>query len=212
MENVKKMFNNDTILLLYKCGSHAFGTSNKKSDEDYIVVLKDFKGLTHFGIDKKEYFIFGFEAWKDKHNFSDYYDSYFEIFNDEVLAFPDSIIYQDESIKDLTQSLKAEFKNKYKIWIKKVIEYFEGYLKLGTINKSMYHLIRIKHIIENYEKFGSFSLDLSKEVIEWYICLLIVLSLIILSKYLMTFLIQILYLSLNSFLNLSTSSFMLSSW
>ena len=28
----------------------------------------------------------------------------------------------------------------------------------------MYHLIRIKHIIENYEKFGSFSLDLSKEV------------------------------------------------
>ena len=28
----------------------------------------------------------------------------------------------------------------------------------------MYHLIRIRHIIENYKKFGSFSLDLSKEV------------------------------------------------
>ena len=31
----------------------------------------------------------------------------------------------------------------------------------------MYHLIRIKHIIENYKVSGSFSLELSKEVVEW---------------------------------------------
>ncbi len=48
-----------------------------------------------------------------------------------------------------------------------MVRYFNSILKLNTVNKQMYHLIRIKHIIENYEKFGSFSLDLSKEVIEW---------------------------------------------
>lgn len=83
------------------------------------------------------------------------------------MAFPNNIIYQDESIKELIDKFKNEFKDKYKIWIKKVVKYFDSIIKLNTINKQMYHLIRIKHIIENYEKFGSFSLDLSKEVIEW---------------------------------------------
>ena len=45
MEFIKKTFKKDTILLIYKCGSYAFGTSNELSDEDYIVVLKDFNGL-----------------------------------------------------------------------------------------------------------------------------------------------------------------------
>lgn len=167
MENIKKVFKKDTILLIYRCGSYAFGTTNENSDEDYIVVLKNFNGLSHYEVGKKEYFIFGLDEWIEKQEFSDDYDDYFEIFNDEVLAFPNNIIYQDESIKELVDKFKNEFKDKYKIWIKKVVRYFNSILKLNTVNKQMYHLIRIKHIIENYEKFGSFSLDLSKEVIEW---------------------------------------------
>ena len=167
MENIKKVFKKDTILLIYRCGSYAFRTTNENSDEDYIVVLKNFNGLSHYEVGKKEYFIFGLDEWIEKQEFSDDYDDYFEIFNDEILAFPNSIIYQDESIKELVDKFKNEFKEKYKIWIKKVVRYFNSILKLNTVNKQMYHLIRIKHIIENYEKFGSFSLDLSKEVIDW---------------------------------------------
>ena len=167
MENIKKLFKKDKVLLVYRCGSYAFGTSTDKSDEDYIVVLQNFKGLTHFGVDKKEYFVFGIEEWKEKQEFSDDYDDYFEIFNDEILALPSTIIYQDESIKELIEKYKIDFKVNYKIWLKKVVRYFDSYLKLGTINKQMYHLIRIKHIIENYKVSGSFSLELSKEVVEW---------------------------------------------
>ena len=167
MENIKKLFKKDKVLLVYRCGSYAFGTSTDKSDEDYIVVLQNFKGLTHFGVEKKEYFVFGLEEWKEKQEFSDDYDDYFEIFNDEILALPATIIYQDESIKELTERYKIDFKVNYKIWLKKVVRYFDSYLKLGTINKQMYHLIRIKHIIENYKVSGSFSLELSKEVVEW---------------------------------------------
>jgi len=167
MENIKKLFKKDKILLIYRCGSYAFGTRNENSDEDYVVVLENFSGLNHYEVGKKEYFIFGLDEWVEKQEFSDDYDEYFEIFNDEVLAFPNNIIYQDESIKDLVDKFKNEFKDKYKIWIKKVVKYFDSIIKLNTINKQMYHLIRIKHIIENYEKFGSFSLDLSKEVIDW---------------------------------------------
>ena len=167
MDFIKQQFRRDEILLIYKCGSYAFGTSTDVSDEDYVVVLKDFKGITHSSNGKKEYFIFGLEEWKEKQEFSDRYDEYYLIFNDEVLAFPDSIIYAHESIQDLIEKYKNEFALKYKLWIKNVVSHFKFYFGIGDVNKSMYHLIRIKHIVENYKTTGAFSLDLSKEVHEW---------------------------------------------
>ena len=167
MDFIKQQFRRDEILLIYKCGSYAFGTSTDVSDEDYVVVLKDFKGITHSSNGKKEYFIFGLEEWKEKQEFIDKYDEYYLIFNDEVLAFPDSIIYAHESIQDLIEKYKNEFALKYKLWIKNVVSHFKFYFGIGDVNKSMYHLIRIKHIVENYKTTGAFSLDLSKEVHEW---------------------------------------------
>ena len=162
MNYIKNAFKKDTILLVYKCGSHAFGTSSENSDEDFVVVLKNFNGLTHYEAGRKEYFIFGLDTWKEKQEFSDDYDDYFEI-----LALPETIVYQYESIKELIEKYKIDFKVNYKTWLKKVVRYFEDYIKLNTINKQMYHVIRIKHIVENYKKHGSFSLDLSKEVLDW---------------------------------------------
>lgn len=165
MDFIKQVYSKDTILLMYKCGSYAFGTSNDKSDEDYVVVLKDFKGMTHLTNGKKEYFIFGLQAWKDKQDFSDNYDEYYEIFNDEILAFPSSIIYKDDSMNSLIEHYRNSFESNYKKWIKKVVEYFRFYYRLGDLNKNMYHLIRIRHIVENYLDTGSFSLELPKEVL-----------------------------------------------
>lgn len=167
MEFIKQQFRRDEVLLIYKCGSYAFGTSTDKSDEDYVVVLRDFKGITHSSNGKKEYFIFGLEEWKEKQEFSDKYDEYYLIFNDEVLAFPESIIYAHESVQDLVEKYKNEFATKYKLWIKNVVSHFKFYFGIGDVNKSMYHLIRIKHIVENYKNTGAFSLELSKEVYEW---------------------------------------------
>lgn len=169
MEFIKNQFKRDEMLLLYRCGSHAFGTTTDKSDEDYIVVLRDFKGTTHRTLDKKEYFIFGLDDWIDKQEFSDSFDEYFLMFNDEVLAFPNSIIYVHDSVKDLVEKYKNEFPSKYKLWLKKVISHFRFYFSLGDVNKSMYHLIRIRHIVENYLRTGSFSLELSKEISDWII-------------------------------------------
>ena len=167
MDFIKQQFRKDEVLLIYKCGSYAFGTSTEISDEDYVVVLKDFKGITHSSNGKKEYFIFGLEEWKEKQEFSDKYDEYYLIFNDEVLAFPESIIYAHESVKELVRKYKNEFASKYKLWLKNVISHFRFYFGIGDVNKSMYHLVRIKHLVENYKTTGVFSLKLSKEVSDW---------------------------------------------
>lgn len=167
MENIKTEFKRDEILLLYKCGSYAFGTTTEASDEDYIVVLRDFKGTTHRSYGKKEYFIFGLDDWKAKEEFSNDFDEYFLMFNDEVLAFPNSIIYAHESVNELIEKYKNEFPLKCKLWLSKVISHYKFYFGIGDVNKSMYHLIRIKHIIENYRSSGVFSLELSKEISDW---------------------------------------------
>lgn len=165
MEIISQAFKNDKVLLLYKCGSYAFGTATDKSDEDYVVVLRDFKGLTHLSHGKKEYFIFGLEDWKAKQEFSDQLDEYFEIFNDEVLAFPYNILNKDESMDELVEYYKSKFTSNYKKWISKAVSYFRFYYDLGDINKNMYHLLRIRHMVDNYLKTGSFSLELSEKVL-----------------------------------------------
>ena len=169
MDFIKQQFRRDEVLLMYKCGSYAFGTSTEASDEDYVVVLKNFKGITHSSNGKKEYFIFGLDDWKEKQDFSEHYDEYFLIFNDEVLAFPESIIYVHESVQDLVEKYKNEFASKYKLWLKYVVSHFKFYFGIGDVNKSMYHLVRIKHLVENFKTTGVFSLELSKEVSDWII-------------------------------------------
>ena len=75
-------------------------------------------------------------------------------------------IEEDEALR-LIEKYKNEFALKYKLWIKNIVSHFKFYFGIGDVNKSMYHLIRIKHIVENYKTTGAFSLDLSKEVHEW---------------------------------------------
>ena len=124
MEFIKKTFKKDTILLIYKCGSNAFGTSNELSDEDYIVVLKDFNGLTHLSNGKREYFIFGLEDWKAKEEFSDEFDEYFLMFNDEVLALNDRYTKTKNELDELIteKTYKLGQATKLQIFIKELEE------------------------------------------------------------------------------------------
>lgn len=167
MDFIKNEFIDDEVLLMYRCGSYAFGTSNENSDEDYIVVLKDFKGMTHRNNGKKEYFIFGLRAWGMKMEFSDFYDEYNEIFNDEIMAFPDNLVYMSETIRPDVEKYISVFPSKIKIWCKKIYSYYDFFYSNNFIEKNMYHLIRIRSIVERYKATGSFSLELSSKVKEW---------------------------------------------
>ena len=167
MEKILKEFRHEKVLLIYRCGSYAFGTTTDTSDEDFIVVLKDFKGLMHMGDEGKEYFIFGLPFWKDKMEFSDDLAEYYEVHNDEIFSFPHTVLYIDKEIEPLIEEYRARFLDNYKVWLTKVVRYFARFIELGDYEKRYYHLVRIKHIVENYKTTGTFSLELSPEIIEW---------------------------------------------
>lgn len=169
MEKILKEFRHDKVLLIYKCGSYAFGTCGENSDHDYVVVLRDFNGLSHRSDEetKSEYFIFGLEFWKDKMEFDDDLAEYYMAFNDEILSFPESIVYLDDEIKPLVEKYKADFPSKIKQWLRAVVAYFSRFVLLGGLEKRFYHLVRVKHIIERYKKTGVLSLELSGEIADW---------------------------------------------
>lgn len=167
MEKILNEYRHEKVLLIYRCGSYAFGTSTDKSDEDFVVVLRDYKGIIHTGEDGKEYFIFGLPFWKDKMEFRDELAEYYEVHNDEIFSFPDTILYCDKEIEPLIEEYKVKFLDNYKVWLRKVVKYFSRFIALGDYEKRYYHLIRIRHIVENYKATGSFSLELSPEVLEW---------------------------------------------
>lgn len=164
MQEILKEFKHDKILLIYRCGSRAFGTSTDNSDEDYVVVLRDYRGLTHRSNGVSECFVFGLPFWKDKMEFDDSLADYYLMNNDEILGFPESIVFIDDEIKPLVEEYRSKFEVNYKKWLKSVVNYHSYFLSLGTLEKRFYHLIRIRHIIENYKKSGVFSLKLTKEV------------------------------------------------
>ena len=166
MENIKRIFWNYKILIMYRCGSYAFNTSSRQSDEDYIVVLDGYNGVGHIGEDNKEYWIFGLEHFKQKMEFSPHLDKYYQIYNDEIFAFPNSIIYMDESIKPLIDKYINEFPSKVNLWLTKVIEYYQKPISIKDITKRCYHLLRIQDEVINFKNTGSFSLYLSDETKE----------------------------------------------
>lgn len=79
------------------------------------------------------------------------------------MAFPNSVVYMDDSIKSDVDNYREEFPIKIWIWLRKVYSYFDFYYKLGDLPKRMYHLFRIGCIMENYKAKGSFSLDLNED-------------------------------------------------
>lgn len=169
MRKILKEFRHDKVLLVYKCGSYAFGTYGENSDNDYVVVLRDFRGLTHRNDEEthSEYFIFGLLFWKDKMEYDEDLAEYYLAFNDEILSFPESIVYIDDEIKPLVEQYVSEFPSKIRNWLKAVVAYFTRFVMLGDMEKRFYHLVRIKHIVERYKKTGRLSLELSPEVSKW---------------------------------------------
>lgn len=169
MERILKEFKHDKVLLVYRCGSAAFGTYTENSDQDYVVVLRDFNGITH-RIDpesKKEFFIFGLNFWKDKMEYDEDLNEYYTAFNDELLSFPDTVEFIDDEIKPLVKQYVDEFPTRIHKWLHEVVLYFSRFVALGGMEKKFYHLVRIKHIVERYNKTGVLSLELSPEVKQW---------------------------------------------
>lgn len=161
MKNIKEIYPDDKILLMYHAGSKAFNTESKESDEDIVVVLEEFKGFDHIGYldGNKEYFIFGKRAWLQKEEFYPNLPEYYKIYNEELLNEKALLCVDDEFKETYLKYKNRNWKDVMKVWLQNIIEYYGYFLNQGNVDKRMYHLFRTRAMLDHYDRTGSFSLE-----------------------------------------------------
>lgn len=172
MEFIKTKFPSCTVLLMYECGSHAYGISSSNSDKDIVVVLEGIEGVFHHKDYERniEYFIFSKSEWIKKMNGDLNSALYFTLFPDEILN--GEYIYLDDSFTETYQTVRNRNYGEIIDWhIQNVIRFFETYIKDGVLVKSLWHLYRVEEQVARYIHTSVWSLELSsttKEKIQVY--------------------------------------------
>ena len=151
------MMPDNKILAIYKVGSSIFGLSDDESDKDYIVIVDGYDGTNVIKEDGYDFFVIGESYFKKLCMFDDRVMSYFAIWMDNVLLVKDNLEYIDEDYKEQFNTLiDIDWKICFKKWLGRIIDYFK--IRLDDINNSkpLYHLFRIRALVEHYIKTSKF--------------------------------------------------------
>lgn len=152
-----KIMPDNKILAIYKVGSSIFGLSDDESDKDYIVIVDGYDGTNVIKEDGYDFFVIGAPYFEKLCRFDDRVMSYFAIWMDNVLLVKDNLEYLDEEYRETFIALiNIDWKTCFKKWLGRVVDYFR--IRLDDVNNSkpLYHLFRIKALVEHYTKTSKF--------------------------------------------------------
>ena len=152
-----KIIPDNKILAIYKVGSSIFGLSNDESDKDYIVIVDGYDGTNVIKEDGYDFFVIGAPYFEKLCRFDDRVMSYFAIWMDNVLLANDNLEYIDEEYQETFNALiNIDWNTCFKKWLSRVIDYFRIRLDDVDNSKPLYHLFRIKPLVEHYVKTSKF--------------------------------------------------------
>lgn len=152
------------ILAIFRVGSKVYGLDNGESDEDYIVIVDKFDAANVLKQEGYDFFILGDSYFEKLCNLDKGTLSYFAVWIDEVLIAKKNLVYIDETYKkrfDLI--INVDWKQHFKSWLARVVEYFALRIEHTNNPKPLYHLIRIKSQVEYFIQSGIFEYRFSDE-------------------------------------------------
>lgn len=165
MENLKRYYPNNKVLLAFYGGSKVYGCSTDESDTDIVVVLDNFSGLGGFVEENLDYLVMGKNDFIKAHELSIDVNEQLVLFADSILSTKDkkNLIYLDEDFREVYETIM----NKDWIsWVPKVLmrilPLLNMYVNNGENNKKEYHVYRIRAMLDHLDQTGSFSLELAE--------------------------------------------------
>jgi len=154
------------IMFLYYGGSIAYGTyQNADSDIDVNLVIDGFKGFMHTTIGDIDFFIYGKEYAIKKQNLDNDMPLYFITYIDEVLAIDKTLIYLNpEYKKEFDQYCDIKLEYRIDKYLDVFISYYQHCIdaRPNEPTKRLYHVLRLRAIIENFISTGVYSLELTE--------------------------------------------------
>ena len=166
LNQIEGLFPTSKILLVYYCGSIAYGLQDKDSDEDVTVVLDNFNGNIHLNLDKVDLFVFSRERFIQRQYFDETITAYHRASADNLMSIDENMIYLDPIFVDELDTVRdCDSKHFMLKHLEAQIDYGKMRFELNKNLKSHYHIFRIRGMIDNYDKTGHYNLTVLET---WY--------------------------------------------
>lgn len=158
---INNMYPDKEIMFMYLCGAHVYGAEDEKSDYDISVMLKDYFGYMHMEVENVDFFVYGEDYYLEKQRLSPHVPLYNRAHMDEVIGIDDRLIY-------LNPSYKAEYERYKSVDFYKILpKFLDAFVEFHEIRyqvtddpaKRLYHILRMRGQLDNYDETGIFSLD-----------------------------------------------------
>ncbi len=171
IQMIKSMFPDKEIMFMYLCGSRAYGTEDEDSDYDIAVVLNQFSGYLQLKVEKADFFVYGSDYYLEKQRLSPFVPLYNRAHMDEVIGIDERLIYINDKYKDEYEMYKdVDFKKLLPVFLDAFVEFHEiRYKAIQKPAKMLYHLLRMRGQLENYEATGTFSLECAEPWKSYYL-------------------------------------------
>ncbi|MDR4968616.1 MAG: nucleotidyltransferase domain-containing protein [Acholeplasmataceae bacterium] len=171
VQMIQSMFPDKEIMFMYLCGSRAYGTEDEDSDYDIAVVLNQFSGYLQLKVEKADFFVYGSDYYLEKQRLSPFVPLYNRAHMDEIIGIDDRLIYLDDKYKEEYEMYKdVDFKKLLPIFLDAFIEFHQiRYKAIQKPAKMLYHLLRMRGQLENYETTGKFTLECAEPWKSYYL-------------------------------------------
>lgn len=158
---IKNMYPDKEIMFMYLCGAHVYGAEDEDSDYDVSVMLKGFFGYMHMEVENVDFFVYGEDYYLEKQRLNPHVPLYNRAHMDEVIDIDSRLIYLNPSYEREYNCYKAvDFNNILPDFLKAFIEFHEiRYQVTDEPAKRLYHVLRIRGQLDNYDETGIFTLE-----------------------------------------------------
>lgn len=157
LEIIQNIFPQSTVMFIYYCGSVAFGLEDADSDDDVTVVLDGFQGNVHLSLGTLDVFAYGRDVYLKKQNLDPSVPLYDRAYIDEVLSTKDTLIYLDERYRAEYEMYKnIDLTSRLGQFLASFVEHYETRLDLPAPQKSHYHILRVRGILDHVDQVGKY--------------------------------------------------------
>lgn len=152
------------VLASYSCGSSVYGLADERSDRDITLIVEGGDIVDIRRIDGVDYFVFGVGYLRKLASFYPAALDAFKVWMDNLTLLQETLTYVDEGFKDeFLRITYIDWNARFKDWLSLNVGYFKSRLDDGGFDKSLYHVYRLRSMVERYRQSGVFASKFSDE-------------------------------------------------
>lgn len=162
------LFEPSSIMFMYYSGSINYFLNDEASDYDVTVIVDGFIGSVQINYPNLDLLVFGSDCYQDRFDSNKEVPLYQIVKMDDLISIERNLIYLNPKYIDAYNNYKNQNFN-----FNRYLNAFIKFQKVRRLNyevadKSMYHILRVRGLIEHYIKYGKYEMIVEEP---WFSCM-----------------------------------------